>query len=49
MSQREFLNSLAFKHFCSTQYIRNAKNPDISYEPDIIHEVIGHMAMLADP
>lgn len=49
LSQREFLNALAFKHFCSTQYLRNVKNPDHSPEPDLIHEVIGHIPMFADP
>ena len=28
LSQREFLNAFAFKIFCSTQYLRNVKNPD---------------------
>lgn len=49
LSQREFLNALAFKVFCSTQYLRNVKTPEYSYEPDIIHEIIGHVPMFSDP
>lgn len=49
LSQREFLNALAFKVFCSTQYLRNVKTPDYTYEPDIVHEIIGHVPMFADP
>jgi phenylalanine-4-hydroxylase len=49
LSQREFLNSFAFKLFCSTQYLRNVKNPDYTPEPDIVHEIVGHVPMFADP
>lgn len=49
LSQREFLNAFAFKIFCSTQYLRNVKNPDYTPEPDIVHEIIGHVPMFADP
>jgi phenylalanine-4-hydroxylase len=49
LSQREFLNAFAFKIFCSTQYLRNVKNPDYTPEPDIVHEILGHVPMFADP
>lgn len=49
LSQREFLNAFAFKIFCSTQYLRNVKNPDYTPEPDIVHEIVGHIPMFADP
>lgn len=48
VSQREFLNSFAFKTFLSTQYLRNTKTPDYTPEPDIVHEIVGHIPMFAD-
>ena len=49
LSQREFLNGLAFKVFHSTQYVRHAALPLYTPEPDIIHEIIGHGHLLATP
>jgi phenylalanine-4-hydroxylase len=45
----EFYGSLADKVFHSTQYVRHHDAPLYTPEPDLIHEVIGHGHLLADP
>lgn len=46
---RDFYADLGQRTFNSTQYLRHPSQPLYTPEPDIIHEVIGHGNMLADP
>jgi phenylalanine-4-hydroxylase len=45
----DFYGSLADGVFHSTQYVRHHARPLYTPEPDLIHEVIGHGALLASP
>jgi len=46
---RTFYGSLADRTFLSTQYVRHPSVPFYTPEPDIIHELIGHVNALANP
>ncbi|MCW3012655.1 MAG: Tyrosine 3-monooxygenase [Solirubrobacterales bacterium] len=46
---QEFYGDLADRTFHSTQYLRHGAAPLYTPEPDLVHEVIGHGHLMADP
>jgi phenylalanine-4-hydroxylase len=49
LSPKQFLQGLASKIFFCTQYIRHPSKPFYTPEPDIIHEMLGHVPMFLNP
>jgi phenylalanine-4-hydroxylase len=47
-SQR-FLSQLGSRVMSCTQYLRHGSRPEYTPEPDVVHEVIGHVPLFVDP
>lgn len=46
---RTFLGTFGEGKILCTQYIRHHSKPEYTPEPDIVHEVLGHVPMFVDP
>jgi phenylalanine-4-hydroxylase len=44
----EFFNLLSQKKFCSSTWLRSMDNLDYLEEPDMFHDIFGHVPLLAD-
>lgn len=49
VDKETFFGALSERRFVSTQYVRWEGAPLYTPEPDLIHEVLGHTPLLADP
>ena len=49
VNPKTFHTALANRVFLSTQYIRHSSRPFYTPEPDVVHELVGHTAMLGVP
>jgi phenylalanine-4-hydroxylase len=45
----EFFNLLAQKKFCSSTWLRSKKQLDYLEEPDMFHDIFGHIPLLNNP
>jgi phenylalanine-4-hydroxylase len=48
VDSRSFMGKLADRVMWCTQYIRHSSRPEYTPEPDIVHEVIGHVPTFVD-
>ena len=46
---KTFLMELKRDVMLATQYVRHNSQPDFTPEPDVVHEIVGHGAMLVEP
>ena len=49
LSPKQFLKGLGDQTFYCTQYIRHHSDPFYTPEPDIVHEMLGHVPLFLDP
>ncbi|MBI4472223.1 MAG: phenylalanine 4-monooxygenase, partial [Acidobacteria bacterium] len=48
VDSRSFMGKLAQRVMWCTQYIRHASRPEYTPEPDVVHEVVGHVPTFVD-